>query len=270
MGECSGKALLCRGDAFALRGVEVPLDGATGAFCGELGAFLDAVLARQLFVTEANVRTNLRAGVAGGAFAEVEVGIGGFTVGDIATARAVDGLCSVAFRVGSALATHLDLYGRVGTGHAAGFVFFLGEFVAGLERRVCGLASTRGVTVGFTLTERTADATLEVIDEADARLALEGTRLDVFLGHFEAGEVRVVFVLGDARVADPAALTGKGHSAHCQNADQTKHAGQDRTGHQIVLLEAGGAPLQCAERASMTRRHALLARTQPTRPALRR
>lgn len=132
-GKYRRKALLCRGDAFALRGVEVPLHAATGAFRRELGAFLDAVLARQLFVAEANVWTDLRAGVAGGAFAEVEVGIGGFAVGDVATARAVDSLCSVAFRVGGALATHLDLYGRVGTGHAAGFVFFLGEFVAGLE-----------------------------------------------------------------------------------------------------------------------------------------
>lgn len=122
---------------------------------------------------------------------------------------------------------------------------------------------------GFGLSIRTADAALEVIDEADARLALEGTRLDVFLGHFEAGEVGVVFVFGDARVADPAALTGCGQNAHRKYADQTKHAGQDRTGHQIVLLEAEGAPLIHAGRARKTRNHALMTRTQQTRPLLR-
>ncbi len=130
--------------------------------------------------------------------------------------------------------------GGVGAGHATRFVFVC-------VGRGDGLAAQRlGIAWGLSLSIGTTHATLEVVHEADARLTLEGTRLDVLLGNFEAGEIAVVFVLGDAGVADSSALTGKGQSAHGQYADQTKHAGQDRTGHQIVLLRAGGALLHLA------------------------
>lgn len=114
---------LSEADAFALRGVEVALDGAARAFRRELGVLLDAVLAGELFVAEADVGSDLRAGVAVRAFAEVEVGIRRFTVGHVAAARAVDGLCGVAFRGVGALAADLGVDHFVGAGDAARFVF---------------------------------------------------------------------------------------------------------------------------------------------------
>lgn len=255
-------------------------------FVFERGAFEDAVFAGELFVAEADVGSDLRALEAFGAFAEVEVGIFGLPFGDAAAARAVDGLVVIAFGrdgvLDVALPADFALYDGIGAGNAAGFGTFGGDFFRDFLRffrllqrvefveviGVRSLAALVGVKRrwGICLSKRAADAALEVIHEADARLALEGTRLDVLLGHFEAREVGVVFVLGDARVADPAALTSSRQCAHGQYTDQTKHAGQDRTGHQIVLLKATGAPLLHAERASKTRRHVRLKGSAP-RPA---
>lgn len=78
---CGGGA-----DAFALRGVEVALDAAAIAFVVEFGAFLDAVFAGEVGIAEADEGSDLRAGVAGGAFAEVEVRIRGLTIGNVAAA----------------------------------------------------------------------------------------------------------------------------------------------------------------------------------------
>lgn len=122
-GVCRRVGSLSEADAFALRGVEVALDGAARAFRRELGVLLDAVLARELFVAEADVGSDLRAGVAVRAFAEVEVGIRWFTVGHVAAARAVDGLFGVAFRRVGALAADLGVDHFVGAGDAARFVF---------------------------------------------------------------------------------------------------------------------------------------------------
>jgi hypothetical protein len=239
------------GRALALQRVRVALAELAIAFADELGAFDDAVFSGELFVAEADVGTNLLALEAIGAFAEVEVGILRFAFGDAAAARAIDGLLGVAGGFGGALSADFDIDGCVGAGDAAGFTL--------VRRIVRALAALGGIEGGrrVRLSKRAADAALEVIHEADSRLTLEGTRLDVLLGDFEAGEVGVVFVLGDARVADPAALTSSGQCAHGQYADQTKHAGQDRTGHQIVLLKAVGAPLLQVECASMTRCHVL-------------
>src|SRR5262249_14304002 len=51
-----------------------------------------------------------------------------------------------------------------------------------------------------------AHAALEVVHEANARLALERAAFDVGLGHGKTAEVLVVFVLRDARVAHPSTL----------------------------------------------------------------
>ncbi len=210
---------------------------------GEVGAFLDAVFTRELDVAEADVGSDLGARVARGALAEVEVRIGLFTFGDIATARAVDGLISGTRGLIAALRADFGVDDFVGAWDAAGFVFVFGARPRGLT--ICGgLVWVRG----FILPKRAAHAALEVVDEADTRLALEGARLDVLLGQFEPGEIGSVFVLGDAWVADPAVLTGSGHKTHRQYADHTKHAGQDRTGHQIVLLKAGARP--CSMRSA--------------------
>ncbi len=73
-------------DAFALRGVEVTLNAAAIAFVVELRAFFDAVLAGEVGIAEANEGSDLRAGVAGWAFAEVEVRIRGLAIGNVAAA----------------------------------------------------------------------------------------------------------------------------------------------------------------------------------------
>lgn len=269
--------------AFALQRVRVTLELRAIGFVLEGGAFEDAVLSGELLVAEPDVGPDLRALVAVGALAEVEVGILGFSLGDATTARAVDGLLMVAVgRLGVALTAHFGVDDRIGAGDAAGFCAFCCDFFGdflGLFRfnepielveivRVDVLAPFGGVKRGrrICLSKRAAHSALEVVHEADARLALEGTRLDVLLGHFEAREVGVVLVFGSARVADPAALTGGRQCAHGQYADQTKHAGQDRTGHQIVLLKATGAPLLHADCASMTRHHVSMKGSAP-RPA---
>src|SRR5262249_55581038 len=82
------------------------------------------------------------------------------------------------------------------------------------------------------LAERAAHAPLEVVDEADARLALERARLDVLLSDLEAGELRVVLVLGCTRITDSTSLAGERQRSEHADADHAEKPSYDRTGHQ--------------------------------------
>jgi len=106
----------------------VTLDARAIGFVFEGSAGADAVLAGELFVAEADVGSDLRAFEAFGAFAEVEVRIVGFTIGDAATARAVDGFVVVTVGGPAALSADFGIDDRVGAGDAAGFFGLGGDF----------------------------------------------------------------------------------------------------------------------------------------------
>src|SRR6185503_11469484 len=78
-----------------------------------------------------------------------------------------------------------------------------------------GYAAARGIlrrTIGdvvFGLTVRARDAALEVVHDADARLALKRAALDVDFLQSEAVEILLVLVLGSAGVADATAFAAE-------------------------------------------------------------
>jgi hypothetical protein len=81
-----------------------------------------------------------------------------------------------------------------------------------------GVDGARVVAVGA------ANPALEVIDQTDARFALEGTTLDVHFLDAEAAEVPLVFVLWNARITDTARLAASEQSSEGQPRNETEDA----------------------------------------------